>query len=144
MLRESDRLAAGAVALRFCNAGHVQSVIPIRPCAFFHTELTYACVRILSSRGRGDRWGQFALSTSSTKLSALVATHSVDTASTPIVPVRSPAGATRPLAGDSFTSRCTTMPRRGSYLNIRADASTDSGLLAAARLRGVKDSATLG
>src|SRR2546426_12760925 len=60
---------------------------------------------------------QFTLSTASMKLNALVSTHSTDTASTFIVPMRSVLLVTaRPLAGDGLMSRATAMPRRGSHL----------------------------
>src|SRR5437016_4123140 len=58
---------------------------------------------------------QLTLSTASMKLSVLVSTHSTDTASTFIVPMRSVLLVTiRPLLGDGLMSRATAMPRRGS------------------------------
>src|SRR5207247_6118503 len=75
---------------------------------------------------------QLALRTSSMNASVLVSTHCGDTASTPIVPMRSPlAVTTLPLVGEGFTLRCTRIPRRGSYLKISAEARAVSGLLTA-------------
>src|SRR5437667_4420635 len=67
---------------------------------------------------------QFTLSTASMKLNVLVSTHSTDTASTFIVPMRSVLLVTaRPLVGDGLMSRATAMPRRGSHLNVSVEAS---------------------
>src|SRR2546426_8867177 len=67
---------------------------------------------------------QLTLSTASMKLSVLVSTHSTDTASTFIVPMRSVLLVTiRPLVGDGLMSRATAMPRRGSHLNVSVEAS---------------------
>src|SRR5438128_10003459 len=83
---------------------------------------------------------QFTLSTASMKLNALVSTHSTDTASTFIVPMRSVLLVTaRPLVGDGLMSRATATPRRGSHLNVRVEASA-----LPAGVRGVKLSATVG
>src|SRR5229473_1430565 len=88
--------------------------------------------------------GQLALSTASTKFSVLVSTHSVDTASTPIVPLRSALVVTSlPRAADALISRCTTMPRRGSYRNTSTEARAVVRR-PAPRPRGVKETAMLG
>src|SRR3989442_13661059 len=80
--------------------------------------------------------GQLALRTSSMKARVFVSTHCADTASTPIVPMRSPLAVTaRPLVGEGLTLRCTRMPRRGSYFEINAQAGAGSGG-AAGRGRG--------
>src|SRR6266404_2821504 len=58
------------------------------------------------------------------KLKVLVSTHSTDTASTFIVPMRSVLLVTaRPLVGEGLMSRATAMPRRGSHLNVSVEAS---------------------
>ena len=73
------------------------------------------------------------------KLRVLVSTHSTDTASTFIVPMRSVlVVTTRPLVGDGLMSRATAMPRRGSYRNVRTERSA-----VPPAERGVKASDTL-
>src|SRR5438552_2268101 len=83
---------------------------------------------------------QLTLSTASMKLNVLVSTHSTDTASTFIVPMRSVLLVTaRPLVGDGLMSRATAMPRRGSHLNVSVEASA-----VPAGVCGVNVSATVG
>src|SRR6267143_4636815 len=83
---------------------------------------------------------QLTLSTASMKLSVLVSTHSPDTASTFIVPMRSVlVVTTRPLVGEGLMSRATAMPRRGSYRNNSCERSA-----VPPGARGVKAKATLG
>src|SRR5436309_3640538 len=90
--------------------------------------------------GAAGQDAQLTLSTASMKLKVLVSTHSTDTASTFIVPMRSVLLVTaRPLFRDGLMSRATATPRRGSHLNVSVEASA-----VPARVRGVKVSATVG
>src|SRR6266853_978798 len=99
--------------------------------------------RLYDKKHRRRRDGavtQLTLSTASMKLNVLVSTHSTDTASTFIVPMRSVLLVTaRPLVGDGLMSRATAMPRRGSHLNVSVEASA-----VPAGVCGVNMSATVG
>src|SRR5882672_10759470 len=90
-------------------------------------------------RATAGQDAQLTLSTASMKLKVLVSTHSTDTASTFIVPMRSVLLVTaRPLVGEGLMSRATAMPRRGSHLNVSVEASA-----VPAGVRGVKLRATV-
>src|SRR5256885_9975260 len=69
------------------------------------------------------------------KLRVLVSTHSTDTASTFIVPMRSVLLVTaRPLVGEGLMTRATAMQRRGSHLNVRVEADRKSTRLNSSHL----------